>query len=208
MGLGWRVPVQGQPAFCPGGQDLGEAAAAEQLYSLTDGCFPQCIAPRAHHQRNSRCQMKGWSKSDWCVCCQLSRCTHILWVKKHYYQCSLLWIPHGYAHLLQTGCSLKVFVIQKAAKIFMCARRKPLLPTHNKDMFGEQLKSAMTTNHIWSVPTWTDTIWFPATEKYREGWGSRVQGSNAALGPAPGSLQPFTVFVAWQLVLTPPGASL
>lgn len=86
----------------------------------------------------------------------------------------------------------------------MCARRKPLLPTCNKDMFGEQLqKSAVTRNHIWTVHVRADTIQFLATEKYWEGWGSGVQRSNAALRPAAGSLQAFTARVAWQLVLTP-----
>lgn len=152
---------------------------------------------------------RDWSKSDWCVCCQLSRCSHVLRVKKHYYQCSLLRIHHGYAYLLQTGCSLKVLSSIKAAKIFIRERRKPLPPTHNKDMFGEQLKkSTMTGNHTWTVPMRTDSFWFPATEKYWEGQGSRMQGSNAALKPVPGSLKPFTMAVAWQLVLTPPGASL
>lgn len=41
------------------------------------------------------------------------------------------------------GCYLKVLSNKKTAEVFTCARRKLLLPTHCKGMFGEKLKSAV-----------------------------------------------------------------
>jgi len=50
MGLGWRVKVRGQLAFCPGMQGLGEAAtaAAEQLcvgWMLSSVCWSRDTSP-------------------------------------------------------------------------------------------------------------------------------------------------------------------
>lgn len=105
------------PACC-----LPQHAVAEQLYSVMDGYFPQYIAPRTHHQRNSWWQTKGWIKSDWCMCCQLSRCTYVLWVKDtttnaHYSE---------YPVATHTSCRQAVlsffFSAEKAVKIFVSAR--------------------------------------------------------------------------------------
>lgn len=89
-------------------------------------------------------------------------------------------IPWLYT-LLHIGYHLKVLSTKKTAKVLWWARSKFLFSKHIKGMFGENLKSAMTGNYIWIRHMRADAVWFLATEKNCR---SRVQGRNAALGPA------------------------
>lgn len=86
----------------------------------------------------------------------------------------------------------------------MC-KEKTSIPEYIKDMFGEKLKSAVTESYIWIGHMRADAVWFLTTEKY---FRSRLQGRKAALGPAPGSLQPFSMYAATWLIFTPLGSSL
>lgn len=140
-----------------------------------DGCFPPCIAPKAHCQRKSWFQVKGCSKSD----CQLSRCAlfELQNTAPMLVSLNIPWL----CTLLHIGYHLKVLSTKKTAKVLRWARSKLLFPKHIKGMFGENLKSAVTGNYIWIRHMRADAVWFLATEKNCR---SRVQGRNAALGPA------------------------
>lgn len=204
MGLGWRVQVQWQPAFCPSvvKQEQQNNFTLWWMDAFLSVLLPGHITRETHHGR----QRHGIRVIDTCAVNWIDVPTYFglknTTINTHYSEYPVVMHTYWRQAVLSRFCHPKKW--QKS----LCVQEGNLC-TPNKDMFGEQLKkSAVTGNYIWAVHMRADTTWFPATGKYWEGWGSRMQGSNADLRPVPGCLQPFTAFVAWQLIITLPGTSL